>query len=121
MKSKHILIFHTILFFSFVIGSTTSSVIMILYPALLPGRYVFATLVILAVLIVGSWSLFGGCPLTVWENNGYEREKPGSSYRGSCFVRYAKKWLNINFPEKFNGYVPIAFLVLPAIISLFRW
>jgi hypothetical protein len=121
MKSKHILILHTILFTTFVIGSILSSIVVIFFPELLSGRHLFYFLIVLAVLIIGSWPLFGGCPFTKWENYHRERENPGSAYSGSCIVRYLKKWFNVNFPEKFHVLIPITFLILPAVVSVLYW
>jgi hypothetical protein len=121
MISKRILIFHTILFTTFVIGSILSSIVVVFFPELLSGRHLFYFLIVLAVLIVGSWPLFGGCPFTKWENYHREREKPGSRYHGECIVMYAEKWFGVSLPQKFGVYISVFFLILPTVVSIFYW
>ena len=121
MKSKYILILHTTLFTTFVIGSIMASIAMVFFPEFLSGRYLFYFLMVLAVLIIGSWPLFGGCLFTKWENHYRELESLGLTYRGSCVIRYAKKWFNINLPGRLDVYILIILFILPAVTALFNW
>ena len=121
MKSKYILILHTTLFTIFVISSVVLSAVVIWFPALLPGKYLFYAALVLAGLFVILSLRFGGCPFTTWENYLRERERPGSAYHGSCMVRYEKKWFNMNLPGSFDIYIPAAFIILPTVVGLLHW
>jgi hypothetical protein len=120
MKSKTILTIHTLLFFSFVAVSLSLSMILFWYPGAVPGKIVVIGYSILAILVIGSWPTFGGCPFTVWENNFRKREGR-KVYSGACINHYAKEWFGIILPSKFGTYLLIALLVLPIIFGFIHW
>lgn len=122
MKSKYILILHTVLFTTFVIASLTTSLLAFIAPTLIPGRYLVIGAVILAVIVFRVWPLYGGaCPFTVWENRFRERELLGSSYRGPCIDHYAEKWFNIHLPSGVSTKLLEILLFLPIVAGIFNW
>ncbi len=54
-------------------------------------RGMFPVLMLIAALTLLSWPVFGGCPLTKWENKHIAAEG-GVPYKGSCMVYRLNSW-----------------------------
>lgn len=117
MTSKGVLAIHTTVFALFVIAALSSPLLAIYHPALFSPQNLFA-LGILALLVIGSWPLFGGCPFTVWEKNLREREAQGSAYTKPCMDYYAYVWFGLHLPPHLNDVILIALLLLPVASGL---
>src|SRR5947208_56341 len=109
-RSLQCLIFHTILFVSFISASLLSSYLVLTRH--LHGGEVLLGFGILALLIAAFWLPFkGGCPFTVWEREALQRERK-PAYEGSCILHYAKQWFGIQLPHNAdNAILAIAFLI----------
>lgn len=119
MKSKAMLAFHTLMFSAFSAGALSSPFIAFSYPTI-PGWYFLSATVVLFVFVVGSWTVFGGCPFTVWENNFREQERRGSAYEGPCIDHYAYEWFGLQVQGQRSTIVLVALLLLPGAVGLLR-
>lgn len=91
------------------------------YPQVFTGKAVVIGFTILALLVLGSWPLYGGeCPFTVWENNFRKREGK-KAYREACIDRYAARGFGIKLPKYFSTYLSVALLILPIAVGLAHW
>ncbi|HEY4487193.1 MAG TPA: DUF2784 family protein [Candidatus Paceibacterota bacterium] len=121
MRSLITLAVHTILFFSFAIGSIVCSFILVEYPGVLAGKTVVIGFIVIALFVLGSWPIYGGaCPFTVWENNFRKRERK-KPYKEACINHYAQKWFSIRLPKNAHTWLPIALLILPIVIGIAHW
>lgn len=50
-------------------------------------------------LTLVSWRIFGGCPLTRWENRLRQTCDPTGCYSGPCVNHYAKRLFRLNLPR----------------------
>lgn len=117
MTSKNILFIHTAIFTLFVLASLGSPIIATRYPEFFSPKNTLI-LAILAVLILTTWSIFGGCPFTVWENRFREKESAGSAYKDPCLKHYAKKWFDITLHGRLSDSIIIFLLLLPILSGL---
>ncbi len=120
MKARTILFIHTVLFTLFCASSVTISFLLLAHPGFIGGKIVVFSYSILAVLVVGSWPIFGGCPFTAWENDFRKREGK-SPYTGPCIDHYANEWFHISLPAKLSTYLLVLILVLPIVLGITRW
>ncbi len=118
MFSRFILLTHTAIFGSLVVGSLGSPVLNLLYPEEFSQYFLWAVGVLI-LIIISSWFMYGGdCPLTVWENNARKREgRP--TYKGSCIDHHAKLWFGWTPPRSFSTIVPVGVLLVPLIVGIF--
>ena len=91
------------------------------YSDIFTGKAVVMGFAALALLVVGSWPLYGGeCPFTVWEHRARKREGK-KSYRGACINHYAKKWFGLRLHKHASTVLLIALFLLPVLFGLAHW
>ena len=71
-----------------------------------------------AVIVIGSWWLFGGCIFTKLENWYREKELPGSSYGGIFTDYYVRRYVGIQIPRRVNQIALSILLAAPLAIAL---
>ena len=54
---------------------------------------------ILSGAVLAGWSLFRGCPLTIWEQRLRAKHDQAGLYSGPCISHYARKHLGIRVSE----------------------
>jgi hypothetical protein len=112
MNSKQILVLHTAIFVAFILGSLSSPLWAAYYPNFFESIFYLPSVVLLMMLTMASWRIFGGCPFTIWENN--QRVKEGKlAYVGSCLPRYAQDWFGLSVSSKFATYFLVLCLLVP--------
>ena len=117
MKAWIVLVIHTVIFVLFVSITLIFTYIGIQHPAVFSG-YGLLIPACFALAVTSSWKIFGGCPITVWENELREREKRGSGYAGPCIDHYARAWFGLRLPSGLSGGVLVILLILPLIAAL---
>jgi|SRR3989344_8596643 len=120
LKARFILAIHTMIFISLVCGSFALPFLIYQYPDIFVGKYVVITMGVLALLVVSSWPLYGGCPFTIWENT-FKKEAGQPSYSGPCIDHYAALWFGIHLPPRVSTGMLIVLLALPIIAGATHW
>lgn len=114
MKARQVTILHALLFGGFTLASLGSTLVALFFPEPFPGRYLVFSMGMLFVLVLVSWRVAGGCPLTTYENTLREKERLGSGYSGGFLDHYAFQWFGITIPR---GWSTVA-LVLLFVLSI---
>jgi hypothetical protein len=115
MRSRLIIVAHTMLFFGFVGASLGVSVAIVVYP----GLFLYLAFVC-AVCMVGisyTWQWYGDCPLTVWEKRALKLEG-NEVYQAPCIAHYARKWFRLPLRDKDGGRITLGFMLLPIIVYI---
>ncbi len=108
MKSRLIFFLHCCCLLSLVASSLASKLIKHTHPEFFAGIFV-PGLGLVSVLTLASWVLFGGCPLTKWENH-WRLLEGRRMYHGSCMVHYWPKRLG----QPNSRYIHCALIVVMA-------
>lgn len=119
MKAKHVLAIHTAVLASFVVASLSSPYIATHYLGFFSAP-VLVALAILAVAVMASWNISGGCPFTVWENRLRASEDPSAVYSDGCINHYVHTWSGLRLPNGFSTGILVILLALP-VVSGIAW
>ena len=84
MKSRLIFLIHCGCLLSLVASSLASGLIKKASSAFFNDVF-FPGFVVASILTLVSWKVFGGCPLTKWENH-FRKAENKAPYEGSCMV-----------------------------------
>jgi hypothetical protein len=115
-NAKAVLCLHVIGFFTLVSVSATSPLLRIWHQQFYFDTFV-PCLICFAIIVMGSWRVFKGCPLTVWENNLRQREgKP--VYHGSCIVHYLAAWTGISLKRSISTGILVLIMLFPVAVGL---
>jgi len=117
MKARTILIIHTTIFLCFAFAAISSPYFALHYPEYFSALNLIVFGVI-AVAVVGTWPLFGGCPFTIWENTAWKRENPSRAYRGACIDHYIERWFGIRLPDHLSTIALIVLFLIPIVSGL---
>ena len=117
MLSRLYLFLHTVFLFGLIGLCLLSPLIKAAYPAEF-RQYFLWIIVGMGLLLKIAWEVFGGCPLTVWENNARRREGR-RTYKESCTNHYTEKWFGWRPPEWFSSALPFTALAIPLITGFF--
>ncbi|HEY4526314.1 MAG TPA: DUF2784 family protein [Candidatus Paceibacterota bacterium] len=121
MRSFLTLAIHTVLFFSFSIGSIVCTYLLLAHPEILAGKTVVIAFTVIAFLVLGAWFVDGGpCPFTVWENN-FRKKEGKRPYKDACINHYARGWFGMKLPERAHTWLPLGFLILPIVVGIMSW
>ena len=121
MRSKIILVVHTVFFLSFATASLASPFLMAYYPRLFTGKGVIVGFSAFALLAAGSWPLYGGeCPFTVWEHTFLKREGK-RAYKGACINHYADKWFGMRLHRHAGTVILVVLFLVPMVVGFIRW
>lgn len=117
MKSKLFFVIHCACLSIFVASSFASIVIKKADPWFFTDAFFPAFMLISAFTLI-SWPLFGGCPLTKWENH-YRRLEGKETYEGSCMV-YCLFRLTGRWPNKMAIHVVlVGIMAIPVVVRFF--
>ncbi|MBI5470681.1 DUF2784 family protein [Candidatus Kaiserbacteria bacterium] len=120
MNSKQMLVLHVVIFATFVAVSFELSYYVLQHPESISITYLGLGTLIFAIIVVGSWPLFGGCLFTTWENKRRSREGR-ATYTEPCIDHYVYRWIGFRFPGKSSTYMLIVLLVLPLATRVWSW
>ncbi len=118
MNSRSVLMLHTIMFLSFVIGSLSSIFLSFYFKEFFTSRFYLLCVVIIPIITIYSWKRMNGCPLTVWENSLRAKEKIGI-YNEGCLSHYSRKWFGINLSGNIFEKIIMVIFTFPILAIIF--
>ncbi len=118
MSSKAIRDIHVALFVGLMVASPLSSLAVIFFPTILSGSELVA-ICATGILTLGVLRFrYGGCPLTILENNAIEREG-GIPYRSNCISYYLGRWIGIHLPVYASPIITVGLMAAPIAVGIF--
>ncbi len=79
--------------------------------ALLMPRFRFLMFIFIAISTF-SWTIWGGCPLVIWENSFRRRYDPTTVYRGTFVAHYSRAFLALEIPDAAVRFTTYLFFVI---------